>query len=105
MQVAVGLQRSFWSRVYFLSLIGGAVGLLLASWGVRMLVAYGPTDVPRLQDVGLDGSVLAFTFGASILTGILFGLFPSLARVKTKSQQHAQGQRSWSNPNRTQPYA
>ncbi|HEX6730555.1 MAG TPA: ABC transporter permease [Pyrinomonadaceae bacterium] len=60
-----------------LSLVGGAVGLLLASWGVRMLVAYGPADVPRLQDVGLDGSVLAFTFGASILTGILFGLFPA----------------------------
>jgi len=65
-----------------LSFVGGAVGLLLASWGVSMLVAYGPADVPRLQDVGLDRNVLAFTFGASVLTGVLFGLVPALHASK-----------------------
>lgn len=65
-----------------LSFVGGAVGLLLASWGVSMLVAYGPADVPRLQDVGLDRNVLAFTFGASLLTGVLFGLVPALHASK-----------------------
>jgi len=65
-----------------LSLAGGAVGLLLATWGVTMLVAYGPSDVPRLQEVGLDRYVLGFTFGATVLTGLLFGLAPALLAAK-----------------------
>ena len=65
-----------------LSLTGGVFGLLLASWGVRVLVAYGPPEVPRLQDVHLDGSVLAFTFAVAAVTGILFGLAPALNASK-----------------------
>jgi putative ABC transport system permease protein len=61
-----------------LSLAGAVVGLLLASWGTKLLVAYGPVDVPRLHEVGIDRYVLAFTFGMSMLTGILFGLMPAL---------------------------
>ena len=61
-----------------LSLAGGALGLLLASWGMNLLVAYGPADVPRLHDVHLDRYVLLFTLGVSTLTGILFGLAPAL---------------------------
>jgi putative ABC transport system permease protein len=61
-----------------LSLVGGVLGLLLASWGLDLLVAYGPTDVPRLRDVSLDRYVLFFTLGVSTLTGVLFGLAPAL---------------------------
>jgi putative ABC transport system permease protein len=61
-----------------LSLAGGVVGLMLASWGMYLLVAYGPADVPRLRDVSLDRYVLLFTLGVSTLTGILFGLAPAL---------------------------
>jgi putative ABC transport system permease protein len=61
-----------------LSLAGAALGLLLASWGIDLLIAYGPTDVPRLRDVSLDRYVLFFTFFVSLLTGILFGLVPAL---------------------------
>jgi len=65
-----------------LSLAGGAVGLLLATWGTKLLVTYGPADVPRLQEVGLDRYVLFFTLAVSTLTGILFGLAPALHASK-----------------------
>ena len=61
-----------------LSLAGGAVGLLLATWGTSLLVAYGPADVPRLHDISVDRYVLFFTLVVSTVTGILFGLAPAL---------------------------
>jgi putative ABC transport system permease protein len=65
-----------------LSLAGGVIGLLLASWGTDLLVAYGPADVPRLRDVSFDRYVLFFTFAVSTLTGIVFGLVPALHASK-----------------------
>ena len=62
-----------------LSLIAGAVGLLLASWGIDALLAFAPSDIPRLDTVSMDGSVLLFTTILSILTGIAFGLAPALS--------------------------
>lgn len=61
-----------------LSLAGGALGLLLASWGMDLLRVYGPAGVPRLHDVSLDRNVLLFTFATATLTGLLFGLAPAL---------------------------
>ena len=61
-----------------LSLAGGALGLLLASWGIQLLVSFGPADVPRLHDVSLDRYVLLFTLAISSLTGIVFGIAPAL---------------------------
>jgi putative ABC transport system permease protein len=65
-----------------LSLAGGIFGLLLATWGTKLLVAYGPADVPRLQDAGVDRYVLFFTLGLATLTGIVFGLAPALHASK-----------------------
>lgn len=65
-----------------LSLAGGVVGLLLASWGLMLLVTYGPADVPRLHDVSLDRYVLFFTLGVATLTGVLFGLAPAVQASK-----------------------
>ena len=65
-----------------LSLAGAALGLLLASWGMDLLMAYGPAEVPRLRDVSLDRYVLFFTFGVATFTGILFGLIPALQASK-----------------------
>lgn len=61
-----------------LSIAGGVLGLLLASWGMDLLIAYGPADVPRLRDVSLDRTVLFFTVFVSLLTAVLFGLAPAL---------------------------
>lgn len=61
-----------------LALLGGLVGLLLAWWGLKALVALGPADLPRLQDTALDMRMLAFTLLISIAAGLLFGLAPAL---------------------------
>ncbi len=62
-----------------LSLIAGACGLLLASWGIDALLAFAPAEIPRLDTVSLDGSVVLFTTLLAILTGIAFGLAPAIS--------------------------
>ena len=59
-----------------LGLAGGVVGLLLAFAGLRLLVALGPTSLPRLGEIGLDPVVLLFTLGASLFAAVLFGIAP-----------------------------
>src|SRR5436190_7441533 len=61
-----------------LGLAGGVVGLALAFGGLRLLVALAPGNLPRVQEIGLDLTVLGFTLGVSILSGLLFGLIPVL---------------------------
>src|ERR1051325_4497843 len=65
-----------------LSVMGGGLGLLFAMWGVDLLVAASPADLPRIREIGLDTHVLGFTAGVSLLTGILFGLVPALQASK-----------------------
>lgn len=62
-----------------LSLAGAAVGLLVVRWGVRVLVALAPVEIPRMQQVSPDGRVLLVTLIVSIGTGVLVGLLPALA--------------------------
>jgi putative ABC transport system permease protein len=61
-----------------LSLFGGALGALMAVWGVNAFVASRPTSIPRIDLIAVDLRVLAFTAAVSIITGILFGLAPAL---------------------------
>ncbi|MFP5261240.1 MAG: ABC transporter permease [Blastocatellia bacterium] len=72
------LIRQFLTESVVLSSIGGALGLLLAYWGISVLVSLSPGNIPRVQESGLDLSVLGFTLGVSILTGIVFGFAPAL---------------------------
>jgi len=68
-----------------LALVGGTVGVLLALWGVNALRMIGPSDLPRLAEVRVNTTVLAFTAGISLLTGVLFGLIPALEVSRIKS--------------------
>jgi predicted permease len=61
-----------------LAVVGGATGLVLAFAGLRFLVSLGPESLPRLQEIGLDPIVLAFTVLVSVLAGLLFGALPAL---------------------------
>jgi putative ABC transport system permease protein len=61
-----------------LSLAGGVIGILGAIWLVRLLPAIGPSSLPRLNEIQINTTVLLFTAGISLLTGLVFGLIPAL---------------------------
>jgi predicted permease len=61
-----------------LGLIGGVLGIGIAYEGLRLLVAVGPANLPRLVEISLDGRSLGFTLGLSLLSGLLFGSIPVL---------------------------
>ena len=76
--------RQLLTESILLSLVGGAVGLLLAVWWSDLLVALGKEDIPRAVHVAIDWRVLGFTLGVSVLTGLIFGLVPAFQSSKTE---------------------
>src|SRR5918993_220520 len=76
------LVRQLLTESVILGLIGGGLGLLLAVWGVEGLVALEPQGIPRLAEVCVDPSVIAFTMGISLLTGLLFGMVPAFQSTR-----------------------
>jgi putative ABC transport system permease protein len=90
MALRSALGASRWSLVRLLlvesallAAVGGALGLLLASYGVDALVAINPAAVPASKKITIDGSVIAFTFLISLLAVALFGLAPAWQATKT----------------------
>jgi putative ABC transport system permease protein len=65
-----------------LGLAGGALGVLLALWGIDLLESLLPASVPRHNEIAVNGRVLAFTFALAIFTVLLFGLLPALQAAK-----------------------
>jgi predicted permease len=77
------LMRQLLTESLLLATFGGALGLLLALWGIDVLPRFAASEIPRLTTISLNLSVLFFTLGATALTGCLFGLAPAwqMARV------------------------
>ncbi|HSF42212.1 MAG TPA: ABC transporter permease [Thermoanaerobaculia bacterium] len=76
------LIRQLLTESVLLAVLAAAVGLLLAWLGLRIVTAVGPADIPRLDEVGIDGRVLAFTLLVSLVTAVLFGLAPALQAAR-----------------------
>jgi putative ABC transport system permease protein len=68
--------RQLFVETILLALAGGALGLLLAGAGVRLIVGFVGDQLPHASAVGVNGAVLAFTLGLSLLTGIVAGILP-----------------------------
>ena len=67
-----------------LALVGGVFGVLLAYGGVKEIVAFGPADVPRLDEARIDATTLSFACGVALLASVLFGLAPALRSASTQ---------------------
>jgi putative ABC transport system permease protein len=70
--------RQLITESFMLALAGGVSGTVLAFWVMPVLIRLAPGDMPRLAEAGIDRWVLTFSFGASILAGLLFGLAPAV---------------------------
>jgi predicted permease len=82
-RTAIGASRWEIARVFLgesvvLSLLGGALGMALAAAGVKLLLKLQPQGIPRLEEIGVDGAVVAFTVLLSLLAGLFIGGFAAL---------------------------
>jgi predicted permease len=81
------LLRQLLTEAIVLALGGGALGLMIAYWATRALIAAQPADIPRLEEVGLKGAVVLFTLGLALVTGLVFGLLPALQATGRRLQR------------------
>jgi putative ABC transport system permease protein len=81
------LVRQFLTESLVLAVAGGALGLLFARIGVSGLLALAPANLPRLPEVSIDSSVLAFTAVITVFTAMLFGLLPALQGSRSDLQE------------------
>jgi putative ABC transport system permease protein len=75
--------RQLLTESVLISLLGGAAGVILSFAGLRLLQTLNPGDIPRASGITLDGRVLLFTLGVSLLTGIIFGILPAFQASKS----------------------
>ena len=85
------LARYFLAESVLLGVVGGALGLALAWACVRLLVAFGPVNLPRLNEVRIDAVVVVFTAGLSLLAAFAFGAIPLLRLAPMTATLHDSG--------------
>jgi predicted permease len=85
------LARLFVVEALLLTLVGGGIGVLLAFWGVDLVVGGYGGELPRVGRIGLNGTALVFTLGVSLLTGALLGVWPALSSPQGQLQSDLQG--------------
>jgi len=90
---AWSIARQLLTESLLLSLTAGAMGILLADRGVRLLLALTPQHLPRINLIGIDGQVLGFTLILSTLTAIFFGLVPALKAARPNLNDALKGAR------------
>ena len=73
----VRLMRQLMTESLLLAAAGGVAGTFLAIWAMRVLVANGPEEIPRLQEVTVNGRVLLYAIASSLITGTIFGMAPA----------------------------
>ena len=107
MRVALGavrtrLLRQMLTESLLLSVAGGVLGLLVTFGTVKGLVRLCPADIPHLKEASVDGTVLAFTLGVSVLTGLFFGVVPAcrasdvhVSRILKEGQTRSSTGRGW----------
>ena len=100
------IARALVAESLTLSLAGGLMGLGLAYGGLRVLVAHGPANLPRLNEIAIDLPVFAFALVTSLVSGLLFGLIPIVKAVGRKRawgvQELVQGTSRWASAGRSQ---
>jgi predicted permease len=76
------LGRQLLTESILIGLLGGAAGLLVAQLSLVVVRTMNPGNIPRLEEVGINGTVLAFTFSLALATGVLFGVAPAWRAIK-----------------------
>ena len=76
------IARQLFTESVLLGLLGGAAGLLVAQLSIYAVRTMNPGNIPRLEDIAINGGVLVFTLGISLATGILFGVAPVWRAIK-----------------------
>ena len=88
------LIRQLLTESVLLSVIGGLLGAVLAAWAIPLLMAMAPPALQNFKEIGLNGQVLAFSLGVSVITGLLFGLVPALSHSSANpAESLKQGER------------
>jgi putative ABC transport system permease protein len=87
------LMRQFLTESVLLSVIGGAVGLVLAYEALQGLIAWLPADLPRVSEIHVDAGVLAFGLALSVLSGVIFGLTPAWHGTESRLAEALEGAR------------